>query len=190
MIHDFNSFSLSVLSMNPTVSLCMWFLSSQSALHNNDFTSLLKGSLSLLPTICPPSLLLHLEWVPGLFVFLIDPFWWSQVRSEFRPMCRSQMCQVILKPHKNSADITLQIAGNYVCPSLGKYAQISSYNWSLLKIKAVWGIKIFVGVFSLKAQKCWFHEVFDFFFRGGGIQVKLFDGSNALKVIKGDKLQV
>lgn len=49
------------------------------------------------------------------------------------------MCQVILKPHKNSADITAQIAGNYVFASRGKYAQISSHNWNLLKIKAVWG---------------------------------------------------
>lgn len=51
------------------------------------------------------------------------------------------MCQVILKPHKN-ADITAQIAGNYVFASLGKYAQISLYNWSLLKIKAVWGFLV------------------------------------------------
>lgn len=57
--------------------------------------------------------------------------------------CRSQMFRVILKPHKNSADITVQIAGNYDFSSRGKYAQISSYNWSLLKIKAVWEFKSF-----------------------------------------------
>lgn len=57
---------------------------------------------------------------------------------EFKPVqhCRSQMCQVILKPHKNSAYITVQIAGNYVFASPGKYAQISLHNWSPLKIKA------------------------------------------------------
>lgn len=63
---------------------------------------------------------------------------------EIRPIqtCRSQMCQVILKPHKNIADITVQIAGNYVFASPGKYAQISLHNWSLLKIKAVWGFLV------------------------------------------------
>lgn len=61
------------------------------------------------------------------------------------------MCQVILKPHKNIADITVQIAGNYVFASPGKYAQISLHNWSLLKIKAVWGFLVIcvwvLGVF-------------------------------------------
>lgn len=52
------------------------------------------------------------------------------------------MCQVILKPHKNIADITVQIAGNYVSASPGKYAQISLHNWSLLKDKGS------VGIFS------------------------------------------
>lgn len=68
---------------------------------------------------------------------------------EFSPIqnCRSQMCQVILKPHKNSADITVQIAGNYDFSSRGKYAQISSYNWSLLKIKAVWGFLVILFMF-------------------------------------------
>lgn len=60
------------------------------------------------------------------------------------------MCQVILKPHKNIADITVQIAGNYVFASPGKYAQISLHNWSLLKIKAVWGfLVICVWVFGV-----------------------------------------
>lgn len=62
---------------------------------------------------------------------------------EFRPThhCGSQMCRVILKPHKSRVDISAQIAGNYVFASRGKYAQISSHNWNLLKINAVWGLK-------------------------------------------------
>lgn len=119
-------------------------MSRLSMFYNNDFISLLKGRLSLLPTICPLSVPLHPKWVPCVFlslVFLIDPFWWSQVRSSDQYNTRSQMCQVILKPHKN-ADITAQIAGNYFFASLGKYAQISLYNWSLLKIKAVWGFLV------------------------------------------------
>lgn len=78
---------------------------------------------------------------------------------EFRPIqnCRSQMCQVILKPHKNSADITVQIAGNYVFASPGKYAQISSYNWGLLKDKGSMGFIYFLSFvfmfFSAKGTK-------------------------------------
>lgn len=66
-------------------------------------------------------------------------------------LCCPQMCQVLLKPHKNSADITEQTAGNYVSASPGKYAQISSHNGWLLKIKAVWGnVVIDVNAFAVK----------------------------------------
>lgn len=75
--------------------------------YNNDFTSLLKGRLGLLPPICPHSVPLHPKWVPGLFVFLIDPFWWSQVwSSDQYNSRRSQMCQVILS-HTRTALISL-----------------------------------------------------------------------------------
>lgn len=86
--------------------------------------------------------------------FLVKP------SVEFRPIQHfcSQMCPVILKPHKNSTDITLQIAGNYVFASPGKYAQISLYNWSLFKIKAVWGFLVNrVMIFPAKGAKCWLH---------------------------------
>lgn len=66
---------------------CMRALCCQCVFYNNDFTSQLKGRLGLLPTICPHSVPLHPKWVPGLFVFIIDPFWWSQVWSsdQYKP---------------------------------------------------------------------------------------------------------
>lgn len=39
-------------------------------------------------------------------------------------------------------DIAVQIGGNYDFCSRGKYTQISLYNWSMLKIRAVWGFSI------------------------------------------------
>lgn len=121
--------------------ICMWALPCQCVFYNNDFTSLLKGRLSLLPTICPIS---ASKMSPQPVCFSNWPLL-MKPSVEFRPVqnCRSQMCQVILKPHKNTADITVQIAGNYDSSSRGKYAQISSYNWSLLKIKAVWRFNTF-----------------------------------------------
>lgn len=117
--------------------ICMWALPCQCVFYNNDFTSLLKGRLGLLPTSCPLS---ASKMSPRPVCFSNWPLL-MKPSVEFRPIqnCRSQMCQVILKPHKNTADITVQIAGNYDFSSQGKYTQISSYNWSLLKIKAVWG---------------------------------------------------
>lgn len=35
------------------------------------------------------------------------------------------MCQVILKPHKNSADIAVQIAGNYVFAPEGNMPRLA-----------------------------------------------------------------
>lgn len=64
------------------------------------------------------------------------------------------MCQVILKQYRNSADITVQIAGNYVSASPGKYAQISSHNWGLLKIKAVRVPLVICCCFLGKRGKC------------------------------------
>lgn len=44
------------------------------------------------------------------------------------------------------ADIAVQIVGNYDFSSRGKYARISSYNWSMLKIKAVGGFSVMLLV--------------------------------------------
>lgn len=50
-----------------------------------------------------------------------------------------QMCQGIFVPHKSLCwyCITGQIVANYDFSSWGKFARISSCNWSMLKIKAV-----------------------------------------------------
>lgn len=137
--------------------ICMWALLCQCVFYNNDFTSLLKGRLGLLLTICPLS---ASKMSPQSVCFSNWPLL-MKPSVEFSPIqnCRSQMCQVILKPHKNTADITVQIAGNYDFSSSGKYAQISSYNWSLLKIKAVVGVQSFC-LCSAKRAKCWLYLFF------------------------------
>lgn len=52
----------------------IWVHLHQCAFHECDSTSRLKGSVGLLPAICPLSAPLHPNQVPILFVFPIDPF--------------------------------------------------------------------------------------------------------------------
>lgn len=119
----------------------------QCAFHQCDVASWLKGRSGLLAAICPLSAPPHPNKVPILFVFAIDPFKWSQVWSSDQYKTVSPRCGKSFLCHTRAfADIAVQIVGNYDFSSRGKYARISSYNWSMLKIKAVGGFSVMLLV--------------------------------------------
>lgn len=91
------------------------------------------------PAICPLSAPLHPDQVPMLFVF--------QLTHLSEAKCGVQTSAKLFLPDVSSrfcafAEITVWIVGNYDFSSRGKYARISLYNWSMVKIKAVWGLSV------------------------------------------------